>query len=147
MKRQQQDGFTLVELMVVIVIIGILVAIALPNFIGATDRARMANVKSNGHTVQTMLEAYAVDFNGKYPSTVAGLTQEAQTGSYFKQLTNPFDGTTTNAMVDFTGTFTVGGAVGFNQSAADNSKYYIYGSDKNMLRIKDKGNDFVLTNG
>ena len=75
--RKNQEGFTLIELMVVIVIIGILVAIALPNFIGATDRAKVANVKSNAHTIQTMLESYGVDFGGKYPDNIAGLQQEA----------------------------------------------------------------------
>jgi type II secretory pathway pseudopilin PulG len=48
--------------MVVIVIIGILVAIALPNFIAAQDRAKLSSVKANMHTVQTMLETYAVDW-------------------------------------------------------------------------------------
>src|SRR5688572_7863999 len=80
--RQNQEGFTLIELMVVIVIIGILVAIALPNFIGATDRAKLANVKSNAHTAQTILESYGVDFGGKYPDNVANLKTEAQTGTY-----------------------------------------------------------------
>ena len=132
--------------MVVIVIIGILVAIALPNFIGATDRAKLANVKSNAHTVQTMLESYGVDYNGKYPGGPVILRNEAQTGAYWKALTNPFDGTTTNALVDFSGTFGVGGAVGYNQQSSDNSKYFLYGSDKDKLRIKDKGSDFILSN-
>ncbi len=145
--RQSQKGFTLIELMVVILIIGILVAIALPNFIGATDRAKIANVKSNGHVFQTMLESYAVDYNGFVPSTVALLQQEAQTGAYWKQLINPFDGLTTTALVDFNAApFTVGGAVGYNQPDPTKNKYYIYGSDKNKINIKDKGSDFVLSN-
>ena len=145
--RQSQEGFTLIELMVVIVIIGILVAIALPNFIGATDRAKIANVKSNAHVVQTMVESYAVDYNGFVPSTVAGLQQEAQTGAYWKQLSNPFDGLTTTSLVDFNAApFTVGGAVGFNQPDPTKNKYYIYGSDKNKVNVKDKGADFVLSN-
>ena len=146
--RTTQEGFTLIELMVVIVIIGILVAIALPNFIGATDRAKIANVKSNAHTFQTILESYAVDFNGFVPSTVAGLQQEAQTGAYWKQLVNPFDGLTTTSTETFNaaGNLVNGGAVGYNQPDPTKNKYYIYGSDKNKIRIKDKGADFVLSN-
>ncbi|MBC7543640.1 MAG: type II secretion system protein [Candidatus Sericytochromatia bacterium] len=145
--RKSQEGFTLIELMVVIVIIGILVAIALPNFIGATDRAKIANVKSNAHTVQTMLESYGVDFGGKYPTTVVLLQQEAQTGAYWKALSNPFSGLTTTSLETFnTGTFTNGGSVGYNMQAADSTKYWVYGSDKNKVRIKDKGTDFMLSN-
>ncbi len=146
--KKNQEGFTLIELMVVIVIIGILVAIALPNFIGATDRAKIANVKSNAHTFQTMLESYGVDFGGKYPTTVVLLQQEAQTGAYWKQLSNPFDGLTTTATETFNaaGNLVNGGSVGYNMQATDNTKYFIYGSDKNKIRVKDKGADFVLSN-
>jgi prepilin-type N-terminal cleavage/methylation domain-containing protein len=145
--KKNQEGFTLIELMVVIVIIGILVAIALPNFIGATDRAKVANVKSNAHTIQTMLESYGVDFGGKYPDTVANLKSEAQTGAYWKSVSNPFDGSA-DALEDHNGaTFTKGGMVGYNMTAgSDKTKYFIYGSDKNKVRVKDKGQDFVLSN-
>jgi general secretion pathway protein G len=147
MRQTKQEGFTLIELMVVIVIIGILVAIALPNFIGATDRAKVANVKSNAHTAQTMLESYGVDFGGKYPDNVANLQNEAQTGAYWKLLSNPFN-TTQTALEDHnTTTWTSGGAVGYNMgSTSDKTKYYVYGSDKNKVTIKDKGADFYLSN-
>ena len=65
-KRKSPVGFTLIELLVVVVIIGILAAIALPNFIGAQGKSKVAQVKSNMHTVQVASEAYATDEGGLY---------------------------------------------------------------------------------
>lgn len=68
---RKEKGFTLIELMVVIVIIAILAAVALPNFMGATEKARESAVTSAVKTLQTSLELYAVDNNGSYPITTS----------------------------------------------------------------------------
>jgi len=67
---RNSKGFTLIELMIVVVIIGILAAIAIPNFVAMQDRAREGSVKANMHSYQLAIEDFAVKNNGVYP--VAG---------------------------------------------------------------------------
>lgn len=85
--KRQESGFTLVELMVVIIIIGILLAVAMPQFAAAQDRARIAALKSNAHALQVMAETFYVD-NQRYPALITDFTQL----DAYKVLQNPFTG-------------------------------------------------------
>ena len=79
---KQRKGFTLIELMIVIAIIIILAAIAIPNYLKMTDRARRSRVAGDFTSVATALEAFSVDW-GSYPNT-PGDTPAALAGSFGK---------------------------------------------------------------
>jgi general secretion pathway protein G len=72
MKKRNNKGFTLIELLIVVAIIGIIVAIAIPNLLNAIQRAKQKRSMGDMRTAGTAAEAYAVDFN-RYPAA-AGYT-------------------------------------------------------------------------
>ncbi len=79
-RTQVAKGFTLVEILIVVVILGILAAIVVPQFTNAANDARQGNVETQGSTLQNQLELYAAQNNGNYP-TVAELNADAADGS------------------------------------------------------------------
>jgi len=73
MRRKKDDrGFTLIELMVVIVILGILAGLIIPRIMGRPDEARQAKAQIQIQALETALKLYRLD-NGNYPTTEQGL--------------------------------------------------------------------------
>ena len=136
-------GFTLIEIMVVIIIIGILVAIAIPNFLASQDRAREAQLKANMHVIQQAEELYGTDFNGQYVTLDVLTTQ-----NYWKEIQNPFTLNRGSGLSYYSGNLTSvsdlkdndnnGGLIGAEITAS--YRYYIYGSNKNA-------DDYIKING
>ena len=70
MKRQ--SGFTLIEIMVVIIILGLLAGLVLPKFLGQEEKAKVEVAKTQIRALEGALDAYKLD-NGFYPTTDQGL--------------------------------------------------------------------------
>ncbi len=79
--RVVQQGFTLVELLIVVIILAILAAIVIPQFSSSTTEAKEAALKANLAGLRSAIEVYKVQHNGKYPGATvsSGLTCTAGT--------------------------------------------------------------------
>lgn len=86
MRARMQGGFTLLELMIVMAIMGILITIAAPNLKNSIVRAREAVLKENLFQMREAIDQYYAD-NGKYPDTLEDLinTQE-RSKSYLRDI-------------------------------------------------------------
>ncbi|MDX1823773.1 MAG: type II secretion system major pseudopilin GspG [Thiohalomonadales bacterium] len=72
LEHRNQRGFTLIEIMVVIVILGILAAVVVPKIMSRPEEARIAKAKQDVRAIETALDLYKLD-NFNYPTTEQGL--------------------------------------------------------------------------
>ena len=84
---KKQDGFTLIEIMVVLIIIAIMASFVVPSVINRPDQARLTKVKNDILTIESALDLYKLD-NGTYPSNDKGLEAliEDEENLYLKRL-------------------------------------------------------------
>lgn len=152
-KKKKKSGFTLIELMIIVIIIGILVAVGMKNALNAIERAKFASLKSNMHSFQYCLEIYAIDWF-IYPETAMKLKIDGINNGYWKTFYNPFSngedyGDKTLDAVSNTGITVPAdfqtGTVGYISSQTG---YSIYGGSKETGKaLQYNGRVYELTNG
>ena len=77
--KKLQTGFTLIELMIVVAIIGILAAIAIPKFSNSSQRSKESSLRANLKLVRNAIDLFRAD-TGAFPATMAGLTAPTTAG-------------------------------------------------------------------
>ncbi len=102
-RKTMAKGFTLVEILIVVVILGILAAIVIPQFTRASETARASSLQSQLQTIRSQLELYQVQHNGVYPTLTTNWDDLTTAGAdgygpYLQKApVNPFtDGTGVN---------------------------------------------------
>src|SRR5436190_10104546 len=96
---QEESGFTLVELLVVMLILGLLAAIAIPAFFNQRDKAHDSQAKVYDRTAETAMETYATDHQGAYDSNNPG----GATVTALKTIEPTLNGATNLTVVPATG--------------------------------------------
>jgi len=95
--RKAHEGYSLVELMIVVAIIGLLVALAVPSFQQSAVKAREAALKQNLQTIRTVLDQHYAD-KGFYPPSLATLVE----AGYLRQIpVDPFTETGDAWVIEF----------------------------------------------
>jgi len=89
--RKARKGFTLVEILIVVIILGILAAIVIPQFTNASTSARQANMASQDQTIKSQVTLYSLQHNDNPPNTA--VQNNNSLGGLFQQITTSTDAT------------------------------------------------------
>ncbi len=152
MNRKSIQGFTLLEILVVITLILIIAGIALPRFAGVGDEGRKAKAKAELKTVQTALESYLLNTTSTTPNPATWAALETALEAAIPRLVGE--------MSDFVDPFGATAATNYVYRRSANGKYYVLqslGADKaaDITGISNTGDvlpanpddDIYVTNG
>ncbi len=128
--RRDEKGFTLVELLIVVIILAVISGIAVPSYLALRNRARESATENEMRNIATAVEMYAADNNGSYPTSADATALASDISAYMDNMPT----------ADAWGT-----TYQYTSADADGSSYTLesYGVDKDI----DGGDNIVLTDG
>jgi general secretion pathway protein G len=152
-RMRKTKGFTLVEILIVVVILGILAAIVIPQFTNASEAAKLSSLTSQLQTIRSQLELAQIQHQGTYPTltTWAPMTTATEpvsaytagdgtndVGPYLQQApNNPFESSTTTAAAAAAG-------VGWTYSSSTGViKAVLSATKATALSVSGQTNDFA----
>jgi general secretion pathway protein G len=146
MIRKSKSGFTLVEILIVVIILGILAAIVIPQFTNASQDARRSSVASTVQTLRSQIELWKLQHGDTLPDLVTDWTPLTTVTTFATKSFGPYmQSTPTNPMVDSGLTTVIDGDA---TTAPDGTYGFVYdatgGSGKIWGVIKDEAGAFVL---
>lgn len=157
-RNRPAKGFTLVEILIVVVILGILAAIVIPQFTSASETAKASSLQSQLQTIRSQLELYQVQHNGNYPTLaqlwdnltqttdVDGATSGSDFGPYLQKAPmNPFVGAS-NVTAAATGAWKYDAATGQITAVLPASAFETDGSLKSDYSALDASDAIKKTN-
>jgi general secretion pathway protein G len=97
--RRGRNGFTLIEILIVVIILGILAAIVIPQFSSASNDARKSSVQSTAQTLRSQIALYKLQHNDNLPNIVGGTTGPGGTVTNWDVLLKKTDATGNTAAV------------------------------------------------
>jgi len=157
MHARRINGFTLVEILIVVVILGILAAIVIPQFTSASETAKASSLQSQLQTIRSQLELYQVQHNGNYPVLATNwdqLTTETEVdGTAGDSSGNEFgpylQKAPTNSFENTASVGTAGAGVGWVYSATTGAIQAVMevtkARDLNMLGAAETSNDDIAS--
>ncbi len=135
-RSQQRVAFTLIELLIVVGIIAVLAAIAVPNFLEAQTRSKVSRVQNDMRALDTAIQAYGIDYN-RYPPTTGTFSQSFE--ERLIPLTTPVAYITTLPSDPFTRLTGAGGGWTGALAPGDRDDMYGYNTGAGSLGLGNPG--------
>ncbi len=161
MKTNRKSGFTLVEILIVVIILGILAAIVIPQFTNASQDARKNSLTSQLQTIRSQIELYKLQHQDAKPALLGtsgwtlltsktdqygAVTTVGSFGPYLQQIpTNPLN-LGTGIVQGNGGAFTATGTTGWVYDYASTGKFWATGSTTSVYFNETDGSDAATLN-
>lgn len=139
MANRNRRAFTLVEILIVVIILGILAAIVIPQFANASADARKATLLRQLHTIRSQIQMYIVDYEGAVPDLTGGWAAMTQPATHNGKTCGPYlQSPPRNSVNRFTGVAIVTSDANFGDAVTAAEVGFVYNSNNGLIWATNK---------